>query len=53
MPLITHGAVEIFRHDWTLDSSVAGRELQYSVTPLETGVARTVASIASGGTGRS
>lgn len=51
-PLLTRGAVEIFRHDWTLDSSVAERELQYAITPLERGVARAVESI-EGGAGRS
>ncbi len=44
-PLITRGAVEIFRHDWSLDSSLAARELGYTMTPLEDGVARTIASI--------
>jgi len=44
-PLITRGAVEIFRHDWSLDSSEAARDLGYKMTPLEDGVARTIASI--------
>jgi NAD+-dependent farnesol dehydrogenase len=44
-PLITRGAVEIFRHDWSLDSSQAARDLGYKMTPLEDGVARTIASI--------
>jgi nucleoside-diphosphate-sugar epimerase len=44
-PLITRGAVEIFRHDWSLDSHVAVREIGYTMTPLEEGVRRTVASI--------
>ncbi len=44
-PLITRGAVEIFRHDWTLDSADAEAELRYTKTPLEAGVARTIASI--------
>src|SRR5439155_7143562 len=44
-PLITRGAVDIFRHDWSLDSSVAIRELGYSITPLEEGVRRTVTAI--------
>jgi NAD+-dependent farnesol dehydrogenase len=46
MPLITRGAVEIFRHDWSLDSQVAVREIGYAMTPLEEGLRRTVASIA-------
>lgn len=44
-PLITRGAVEIFRHDWSLDSTLATREIGYSITPLDEGVRRTVASI--------
>jgi farnesol dehydrogenase len=44
-PLVTRGAVEIFRHDWSLDSREAVRELGYTMTPLEDGLARTVASI--------
>ena len=44
-PLVTRGAVEIFRHDWSLDSTDAVRELGYRVTPLADGIARTVASI--------
>ena len=45
-PLITRGAVEIFRHDWSLDSSLAVRELGYTMTPLDEGIRRTLASIA-------
>ena len=44
-PLLTRGAVDIFRHDWSLDSAEAIRELAYTITPLEEGVARTVSSI--------
>jgi farnesol dehydrogenase len=44
-PLLTRGAVEIFRHDWSLDSNEAVSELGYSVTPLDEGVARTLRSI--------
>jgi len=44
-PLITRGAVEIFRHDWSLDSSRAMRELGYTITPLDEGIRRTVASL--------
>jgi hypothetical protein len=44
-PLITRGAVEIFRHDWSLDSSDAIRELGYTITPIAEGLRRTVASI--------
>jgi farnesol dehydrogenase len=45
-PLITRGAVEIFRHDWSLDSREAAAELGYTMTPVAEGVRRTVASIA-------
>ena len=44
-PLVTRGAVEIFRHDWSLDSGDAVRDLAYRMTPLSDGVARTLASI--------
>ena len=44
-PLITRGAVEIFRHDWSLDSSDAIRELGYTMTPLAEGVTQTLESI--------
>lgn len=37
-PLITRGAVEIFRHDWTLNSSRSVDELSYRISPLETGL---------------
>jgi farnesol dehydrogenase len=42
LPLVTRGAVDIFRYDWTLDSSAAIRELQYAITPLAEGVGRTI-----------
>ncbi|HEY2908348.1 MAG TPA: NAD-dependent epimerase/dehydratase family protein [Vicinamibacterales bacterium] len=45
MPLVTRGAVEIFRHDWSLDSSLATREIGYAITPLAEGVQRTIASL--------
>ena len=44
-PLVTRGAVEIFRHDWSLDSGDAIRDLGYAITPLADGIRRTVASI--------
>jgi nucleoside-diphosphate-sugar epimerase len=36
-PLLTRGTVEIFEHDWALDSGTAIRELDYHVTPLAEG----------------
>ena len=44
-PLLTRGAVEIFRHDWSLESGDAVRALGYTMTPLADGIGRTVASI--------
>ncbi len=38
MPLVTRGAVEIFRHDWPLDSSAAVRDLNFQIVPLVQGV---------------
>jgi farnesol dehydrogenase len=52
LPLVTRGTVEIFRHDWSLDSTDAIRDLDYSMTPLGVGVRRTLASL-SGQLGRS
>jgi farnesol dehydrogenase len=45
LPLVTRGAVDIFRHDWSLDSRDAIRDLGYVITSLGEGVRRTVASI--------
>ena len=44
-PLVTRGAVEIFRHDWSLDSSAAVADLGYTMTPLAEGVRRTLAAL--------
>jgi NAD+-dependent farnesol dehydrogenase len=44
-PLLTRGAVEIFRHDWSLDSAEAVRDLGFTLTPLEDGIGRTLESI--------
>lgn len=43
-PLLTRGTLEIFRHDWALESGTAIRDLGYHVTPLATGFAPTLAS---------
>ena len=43
LPLVTRGAVEIFRWSWTLDSRATVRELRYATTPLAEGLARTLA----------
>ena len=39
-PLLTRGTVEIFRHDWPLDSSPSVQTLGYALTPLEQGLPR-------------
>ena len=44
-PLLTRGAVEIFRHDWSLDSREAVRELGYTITLLADGLTHTLSSI--------
>jgi hypothetical protein len=44
LPLVTRGAVEIFRWSWTLDSSGSTRDLRYAVTPLAEGLERTLAA---------
>ena len=37
-PLLTRGTVEIFRHDWSLDSQRSVHELSLRITPLASGV---------------
>lgn len=37
-PLITRGAVEIFRHEWPMNSLRSIEELSYRVSPLESGI---------------
>jgi hypothetical protein len=37
-PLITRGAVEIFRHEWPMDSLRSIEELSYRIPPLEAGI---------------
>ena len=44
-PLITRGAVEIFRHDWPLKSDDAIRDLGLHVTPLSDGLAASLAAL--------
>jgi nucleoside-diphosphate-sugar epimerase len=43
-PLLTRGTVEIFGHDWPLDSRAAERDLGYRVRPLAEGMERLLAS---------
>jgi len=42
-PRLTPGVAEIFKHDWVYSSAKAIRELGYRVTPLEEGLAKTLA----------
>ena len=44
-PLITRGVVETFSHDWSLDSSAAQTDLGLRITPLQEGLARTLAHL--------
>ena len=44
-PLLDRGVVEIFQHDWSLDSSAAEAELGLRMTPLNEGLARTLAAL--------
>jgi farnesol dehydrogenase len=45
-PMLTRGTVNIFRHDWALDSSDAIRDLDYRITPLNDGIERVVQALA-------
>lgn len=44
-PLLTGGTVQIFQHDWTLDSARTMTELNYAITPLENGLLRVCRSL--------
>jgi len=44
-PLITRGAVEIFRHDWPLKSDDAVRDLGLRATPLSDGLEASLAAL--------
>jgi farnesol dehydrogenase len=44
-PLLTRGIVDIFRHDWALDSADAVRDLGLTTTPLTDGLQRTLSSL--------
>jgi farnesol dehydrogenase len=44
-PLLTRGVVDIFRHDWPLDSSGARRDLGLQIRPLAEGLERTLAAL--------
>ena len=44
-PLLDRGVVQIFQHDWSLDSSTAEAELGLRMTSLADGFARTLAAL--------
>jgi farnesol dehydrogenase len=44
-PVLTRGVVNIFRHDWRLDSAAAIRDLGLRVTALDSGLERTLSSL--------
>jgi farnesol dehydrogenase len=44
-PLITRGAVEIFRHDWPLESAAAASDLGLRVTPIADGLNAVLAAL--------
>jgi farnesol dehydrogenase len=44
-PVLTRRTVEIFRHDWPLDSANAVKELDYRITPLAEGITHVVAAL--------
>jgi len=44
-PPLTRGVVEIFQHDWSLDSREAMRDLGLRTTPLSDGLARALAAL--------
>ena len=44
-PLLDRGVVEIFSHDWSLDSTLAQAELGLRMTPLPDGLAKALAAI--------
>ena len=44
-PLLTRGVVDIFRHDWSLDSSAAESDLGLRIRPLMEGLGRTLAAL--------
>ena len=44
-PLVTRGVVEIFSHDWSLDSTSAQADLGLRITPLKDGLTRTLAAL--------
>ncbi len=44
-PLLTRGVVEIFSHDWSLDSRAAVADLDLAITPLKDGLERVLTAL--------
>lgn len=44
-PRLTRGVVDIFSHDWSLDSTQAEVDLAHRITPLRDGLDRTLAAL--------
>lgn len=51
VPQLTPGVVEVFKHDWVYSSAKAMRDLDYGVTTLEEGLAKTLQDILPGKSG--
>lgn len=48
-PQLTHGEVEIYRHDWIFNSARAIAELGYRITPSSAAIDRTIEWLKAGG----
>ena len=44
-PALTRGMVSTFRHEWAYSSERAARELGYAITPLRSGMGRTLEAL--------
>lgn len=44
-PVLTRGVVDIFRHDWSMNSERSQKELSYHITPLREGLQRLMTAI--------
>jgi farnesol dehydrogenase len=48
LPMVTRGAVEIFRHDWPVDSAAAVAELGYRISGFDHAMSATLADVEAG-----
>jgi hypothetical protein len=46
VPRLTRGMVEIFRHDWSMDSARSVAELSYRIPTLESGIRAVIQGLA-------